>query len=353
MPDLQKRLVFAYPGDLDTPTGGYGYDRQIIGGLRKTGWTIDLLELGNGFPFPDDSVLEQAEHRLAGVPHSSQIVIDGLAFGVMDAAAARFADRHELVALVHHPLCMENGLEAKEAQDLRAREHTSLSYASSVIVTSPATAVQIQDLFDVPEEKIHVVVPGTDRGELPPRPPTETPRLLSVGTIVPRKGYDLLFDALAGLREQPWFLDIAGDTTRAPVCYQALLKQLDRLQLTDRVTFHGAVAADRLDALYGQADIFVLASRYEGYGMAYTEALAQGLPVVGSGGGAVRDTLPEDAARYCGVEDVTALKSALRDLMASPQTRHEFGVAARAAAETLPTWQDAATSFALALEGRL
>lgn len=352
MPDFQKRLVFAYPGDLDTPTGGYGYDRKIIDGLRNTGWTIDLLELGDGFPFPDESVLEQAERCLATVPQNSRIVIDGLAFGAMDAAAARLANLHELVALVHHPLCMENGLEADDAKIMRKREGVSLSHASRVIVTSPATAAQVQDLFDVPGDRIHVVVPGTDRSALALRIPTETPRLLSVGTIVPRKGYDLLLDALGGLRDQPWLLDIAGDTSRAPACYQALLKQLDRLQLTDRVTFHGAVAADSLDALYGQADIFVLASRYEGYGMAYTEALAHGLSVIGSGGGAVRDTLPEGAARYCGVEDVIALKSALRELIVSPQTRQELGAAARTAAETLPTWQDAATTFARALEAR-
>lgn len=352
MPDPEKRLVFAYPGDLNTPTGGYGYDRQIIDGLRNTGWTIDLVELGDGFPFPDGRILEHAERCLAAVPHNSRIVIDGLAFGVMDVAAVRLANRHELVALVHHPLCMENGLEADAADVMRARERASLSQASKVIVTSPATAAQVQDRFDVPGERIHVVVPGTDRGALVSRPPTETPRLLSVGTIVPRKGYDLLFEALAGLRDNPWLLDIAGDRTRAPACYQALLKQLDRLRLTDRVTFHGAVSADRLEALYGQADIFVLASRYEGYGMAYTEALARGLPVIGSGGGAVRDTLPEGAARYCGVEDISSLRSALGDLISSPQARQELGAAARTAAEALPTWQDAADTFALALEAR-
>ena len=185
-------------------------------------------------------------------------------------------------------------------------------------------------------------LPGTDRAATKTRSETDCPHLLAVGTIVPRKGYDLLLQALAALTDLPWHLDIVGDTTRNEPCFQALKTQLHATGLKDRVTFHGAVPPEALAEFYSKADIFVLASRYEGYGMAYTEALAHGLPVIGSGEGAVRETLPEGAAIYCGVEDVGRLTSALKRLIEDGDARTAFAAAARQTADALPTWPDAA-----------
>ncbi|MHA7774556.1 glycosyltransferase family 4 protein [Roseibium sp. M-1] len=342
-------LVFAYPGDIDTPTGGYGYDRRIVAGLRALGWKVDLLSLGEGFPFPSSATLEEAERRLAALPERTLTLVDGLAFGAMAGIAGRLAGHLDLVALVHHPLCKENGLDTEAADLLLASEKSALGQARHVIVTSPATADQVTDLFGVTADRITVILPGTERPEPYDRPGSDCVRLLSVGTVVPRKGYDLLFDALARLREYGWHLDIVGGLDADPACYAALQQQVTRLDLKERLTFHGAVSSDHLPGFYRQADIFVLASRYEGYGMAYTEALAHGLPVIGSGGGAVRQTLPEGAAIYCGTENVDALEAALARLIASKDDRGELARAAQSAAASLPTWQDAAAVFARTL----
>ncbi|WP_209011993.1 glycosyltransferase family 4 protein [Roseibium aggregatum] len=350
MAEHRRQIAFAYPGDLETPTGGYGYDRRIISGLREAGWQVDLVPLGEGFPFPEVSVLEEAVRRIGAVPVGSPIVIDGLAFGAMGEAADRLAKGRDLIALVHHPLFLENGLPEETADRLRTSEETALEQAWTIIVTSPATAAQVRDCFGIAEDKIHVVLPGTDRAMAEVRPETDCPNLLSVGTIVPRKGYDLLFDALARLGDLSWRLDIVGDTTRDEACFQWLCDRLRENGLEDRVTFHGAVSPEALPDFYGKADIFVLASRYEGYGMAYTEALAHGLPVIGSGGGAVRETLPQGAALYCGVEDVGRLTAALKRLISDRDERKAFAEAARQAAGALPTWQDAVNAFSAVLE---
>jgi len=342
-------LVFAFPGDIDTPTGGYGYDRRIVAGLRGLGWDVYLLGLGDGFPFPSPETLRTAERRLAELPAGTLAVVDGLAFGVMAKAAQRLKDHLRLIALVHHPLCRENGLSAEQAKELLASETAALKQVRHVIVTSPATAGQVTDHFGVAGEKITVILPGTDRPEPFDRPVSDCVRLLSVGTVVPRKGYDLLFEALSGLQEYNWLLDIVGGLEADPACYAALQEQAARLGLTGRVVFHGAVPSDRLPGFYREADIFVLASRYEGYGMAYTEALAHGLPVIGSGGGAVRETLPEAAAIYCGTEDVDALEIALRRLISDPGERLLFARSAQSASAALPSWQDAAALFAKTL----
>ncbi|PVB60681.1 glycosyltransferase family 4 protein [Labrenzia sp. 011] len=345
-----NQLFLAFPGNLDTPTGGYGYDRRIIAGLRDLGWQVELVPLGEGFPAPSAQTLVAAEKRLAALPQGSRVVIDGLAFGAMAAAAAALDQHLSLVALVHHPLCLENGLTDGQAQALRESEHRALAFARHVIVTSPATARQVADLFGYPAQRISVVLPGTDRPGTIAREPADGVRLLSVGTVVARKGYDLLFQALSGMRERNWHLEIVGGLESDPQCYRALLQQIGDMHLAGRITFHGAVPPDALSGFYRNADIFVLASRYEGYGMAYTEALAHGLPVIGSGGGAVRETLPDGAAIYCGIENVPALREALELLIGDAGARARMAQAARTAAEGLPDWRDAAAQFAQTLQ---
>ncbi|MEM5581345.1 glycosyltransferase family 4 protein [Roseibium sp. AS2] len=341
-----QSVHFAYPGDLATPSGGYGYDRRIMAGLRKLGWQVEPLPLGDGFPFPSPETLSAAEVRFRALPAGTRVVVDGLAFGALAHAAAA-TDHLRLVALLHHPLCLENGLAPDRARALLESETCALKHAGHVIVTSPATAAQVHDLFAFPEEKISVVLPGTEKPDTYARPASDVTRLLSVGTLVPRKGYDLLLDALAELPADAgaWHLDIVGGLDSDPACYGALRKQSADLNLSDRIRFHGAVPEDHLSAHYRAAHIFVLASRFEGYGMAYTEALAHGLPVIGSGGGAVRETLPEGAALYCGTEDVAALRAALQRLLTSPEERASLGDAARSAARAFPDWQDAAARF--------
>ncbi|WP_420335497.1 glycosyltransferase family 4 protein [Roseibium sp.] len=344
-------LYFAYPGELDTPTGGYGYDREIISGLQDLGWRVELVPLGDGFPFPADETRARAQDVLEHLPDGAQLVVDGLAFGVLPEAAAAISGRLDLCALVHHPLCRETGVSEAQASSLLESERKALAQARHIIVTSHATAAQVEDLFGAENDRITVVLPGTAKQEFAARQPSGKLRLLSVGTVVRRKGYDLLFSALGDLKENDWHLDIVGGLDADPLCHAELLEQLSVLGLTDRVTFKGAIAPEDLSGFYRGADVFVLASRYEGYGMAYTEALAHGLPVIGSGGGAVADTLPKGAAIYCGTEDTEKLRSALKLLITDERKRLDMAAAARAAAAGLPDWKDAAAKFAAVLKG--
>ena len=116
---MVKRVVFAVPGSLDTPTGGYAYDRRIMAELRHLGWEVDYLNIGDGFPAPDEATRAAARSLLAAIPAGRPIVLDGLALGVLPDVAAELASRHPLVALVHHPLALESGLTAERADMLR------------------------------------------------------------------------------------------------------------------------------------------------------------------------------------------------------------------------------------------
>jgi glycosyltransferase involved in cell wall biosynthesis len=348
-----KRLAFAVPGDLATPTGGYVYDRQIIAELTRLGWTIDVIDLGDGFPGADAPMRAAAHAKLATTPEGCPIVIDGLAFGVLPEAATALHARNPLIALVHHPLAFESGLSRADAVTFRASEREALAHARRVIVTSAATAHLLTTGYDVPAEHITVARPG-NRPVAPARGSSDgVIRLLAVGSLVPRKGYDVLVAALATLADFPWRLTIAGDAERDDATAARIKGEIERSGLTERIFIAGAVSPERLTEHYMAADLFVLASRFEGYGMAYAEAIAHGLPVIGTTAGAIPDTLAGSAAILVAPDDADALSKALRRLIANTDERQRFAGAARAAAARLPKWQDSAVLFAGAIEAAI
>jgi glycosyltransferase involved in cell wall biosynthesis len=174
--------------------------------------------------------------------------------------------------------------------------------------------------------------------------------LISVGALVPRKGFDILIASLATLVDLPWRLTIAGDAGRDRDTAARLAADIERRKLGDRIALLGAVPSERLSELYTSADAFVLASRFEGYGMAYAEAIAHGLPVVGTAAGAIPETVPVGAGVLVAPDDAAALAIALRRIIESPDERRRMAAAARTAARDLPSWQDSARRFSRALE---
>jgi glycosyltransferase involved in cell wall biosynthesis len=277
-------------------------------------------------------------------------VIDGLAFGVLPEAAVQLRLRHPLIAIVHHPLALETGLSLAEASALHASEQAALSAAACIVTSSATTALGLVADYGVPADRITIAPPGTDRAAEARGSSDGIVRLLAIGSIVPRKGYDVLIAALAMLVDLPWHLIIAGDRSRDPAAAARLDADILRCKLGDRVTVLGAVPSERIAELYAAADLFVLASRFEGYGMVYSEAIMCGLPVVGTTAGAIPETVPADAGVLVAPDDVAALALTLRRLIESPTERRRMAASAREAARRLLSWQDSAKIFSRALE---
>jgi glycosyltransferase involved in cell wall biosynthesis len=339
-------LHFIVPGPLDQRTGGYIYDRCIVEGLRALGWSVRVHELAGRFPQADEIARAAAGEVLAQLPPQSLPVIDGLAL----PAFAELIDRlpRPWVALVHHPLALETGLAPAEASALAASERRLLARATRVIVTSPGTRRDLA-AYDIEDARIGVVCPGTDPAPLARGSAGPGPALLCVASLVPRKGHLVLLEALAELIALDWHLTCVGSMERDPACARSIVAALERLGLHGRVTLVGERAEADIAPFYDQADVFVLASYHEGYGMVLTEALARGLPLVATRAGAIPETVPADAGLLVPPGDPQALAGALRQVMTDPELRGRLLTGARAARDRLPEWADATRAFAAEL----
>lgn len=343
MPDLW----FAVPGDPATLTGGYIYARKLMDALPAAGWTPRLLSWPDGFPYPSGDDLETVRASLDALPSAATVLIDGLAYGTLPPPL--LAGRTQrLVALVHHPLALESGLARADAERLAAAERAALAHARAVVAASPATARTLAADYAVPADRLHVAVPGTARAARAAGSGA-APFLLTVGTLTPRKGHDVLVRALARLADLPWTAAFVGSRTRDPATAANIAALIAAGGLQDRIACTGEMSGDALAAMYDRADLFVLSSRHEGYGMVFAEALARGLPVVGCAAGAVSETVPPSAGLLVPPDDVDALADALRRVLADADLRRALGDAAWAHGRRLPTWDDTARAVAAAL----
>ncbi len=342
------RLCLAVPGDLSAPTGGYAYAREVLAHLPAQGVAATHLALPGGFPDPGAEELARTMALLAEVPTGTGLLVDGLAYGALPPELIRAVGRPVSV-LVHHPLGYETGLSPERAAALVAGERAALALADRVIATSRYTARLLAAEFGVAPSRIAVAEPGTaPAARVAPRKGPHV-RLLAVGTVTPRKGYDVLVEALATLADLDWSLTIIGSLDRAPACSAALRDRIAASGLGARITLAGAVTPDTLERLYGQADLAVSASLFEGYGMALAEALARGLPLVATTGGAAAETVPPGAGQAVAPGDAPALAASLRTLIADPESRAKAAAASRAAGSRLPDWPETAAAVATAL----
>jgi glycosyltransferase involved in cell wall biosynthesis len=343
-----RRAAFAIPGDITTPTGGYIYERRLLEGLRAQGRDVTHVRLGTSFPDPTPEDMADAIALLDALEPDRAVILDGFISATLDTRA--LARLHiPSAAMVHHPLALETGLDDARRARLYRIERDNLEHIDHVLVPSPSTARALTASYGVAAERITIARPGTDRPTTA-RAPVQPPLILSVGIQHPRKGHDILLRALARLTHLDWTAVIAGtpyDREHA----RTLNRLLDDLNLRSRVRLAGYVSDADLAGLYAHASIFALATRYEGYGLVFDEALVHGLPIVSCRTGAVPDTVPADAGRLVPPEDPEALAAAIGELLEDDALYHRCADAALAAGGKLPSWDDTARTVGAVLDG--
>lgn len=339
-------LYFALPGRPETPTGGFVYDRHMLCALRVRGRLAGCLVLPGEYPEPGDEARSAAARMMRELPDSAALIVDGLGFSPLFETFAAEAGRLVIYALVHHPLCDETALSPATRARLFERERQALALARGIVVTSRHTEARLAD-FDVPAERIRVVQPGIDVVRRRPASSARDPVLLCVASLTPRKGQDVLLRALARVRRFAWRLLLVGPARDA--AYAGRLRRLARdLRLADRIAFSGAMKASALARLYGAADLFVLPSYHEGYGIAVAEAAGHGLPVIASDAGAIPEAVAGARHRLVPPGNIEALADALRCVLCA---RSVAGARWSPPVDTRPrSWSSAGQDFIAALE---
>ena len=341
------QISLIVPAPFDTISGGYAYDRQMVNGLRVAGHTVTVIELPGTHPITDETARSAARGAWGSLPRDVLPLIDGLALPAFVGQGDTLASRPS-AALIHHPTALATDLGDSDRATLRNTELRLLPRFPRVVATSGPTAERLVADFGVDRGRLRVVVPGTD--DVPRSTGSGGPRcaILSIGALIPRKGHDVLIRALARLFDLDWLLTIVGSATRDPMHAQQLAMLARQLGVTDQVRFAGEVDDAVLDKLWRGADLFALASHWEGYGIAVAEALKRGVPVAITTGAAAA-LVPPDAGVVCPPGDHGQLSKAMRRIIFGTALRRDMAESAWQAGRALPSWQTQIDTFAAAL----
>ena len=329
--------------DAARPSGGNVYDRRVLRGQEALGRRVIELPVAGAWPAPDTGDLERLDASLATVPDGEVVLVDGLVASGAAAVLPRHAARLRVVVLLHMPIGPD-----------RDEEHV-LASAAAVVTTSVWSRERVRGWYGVPH--VDVALPGVDPvdGGLPHRSAAGGTSFVCVAAVHAAKGHDLLFDALASLGDRAWTLTCVGSLDIDPDHVSRLQTQVYARSWERRVIFTGPLIGRALGAAYAAADLLVLPSRSESYGMVVVEALAHGLPVVATAVGGVPEALgraPVGALPGMLVppDDPVALSGALRAWLDDPGLRERLSRAAAGRRPTLRRWSQTADDLGAVLD---
>jgi glycosyltransferase involved in cell wall biosynthesis len=338
---------FDNPGQ---PSGGNIYDRRVCAGLAETGWDVLVATVAAAWPAPDLAARADLARIVCAIPDGEIVLIDGLIASPTATQLLPHANRLRMRVLLHMPLATALDT-CPDARALRS-EHVVLRAATGVVVTSEWTRQQVLTRYGIPACRVHVARPGVDRVAARPRPVRG--HLMCVGALGRHKGQDLLVEALAELADLDWHCVLAGPLDRDPDFVDQLQSRITRLGYGSRVRLAGVLTAAVLGHAYTTADLLVAPSRSETYGMAVTEALAHGLPVIAAAVGGLPEALGCSTDGNCAGQlipsnDPAALAAAIGDWLGDERHRHRLRAAARNRRSSLRGWEETTQEIGNAL----
>ena len=258
---------------------------------------------------------------------------------------------YKVLATVHHPITRDRDLALEAATtkgqawlirrwysflDMQQRVVQRLNH---VLTVSKQSRADITQAFGRAAEQIRVIPNGVDTSLFKPLLQIERQPLRLITTASsdqPLKGLSVLLRALAQLRSEFPALELVviGKLKEGGASEQ----ELQDLALVDAVQFISGISSEQMVEEYARASIAIVPSLYEGFGLPAAEAMACGIPLVCSDGGALPEVVGE-AARLVKAGDVAHLAAAIRELLNNPPLRQQLGYAGRAHIEQQLSWQ--------------
>ncbi|HET7052063.1 MAG TPA: glycosyltransferase family 4 protein [Solirubrobacteraceae bacterium] len=332
------------------PSGGNVYDRHVCRGLSALGWAVHEHAVHGFWDRPDATAFAGLAGVLKEIPDGAVVLLDGLVASTAPEVLVPQARRLRLVVLVHMPLG-----DRPRHDDARTLEGMVLSAAAAVVSTSAWAKSRLVELYALPPDRVHVAPPAVDAAELASGTATGG-ALLCVAAVTFDKGHDVLLDALTTISDQAWSCVCVGRLDRDRAFVDSVRRRSMNGGLVDRVQFPGPRSGAELDRSYAAADVMVLPSRAETYGMVVVEALARGLPVIAADVGGLTEALGHGAGGIrpgllVPPDDARALAAALRSWLVDVQLRARLRRAALERRESLPDWSSTTSVLAAVLAG--
>jgi glycosyltransferase involved in cell wall biosynthesis len=333
--------------DPGRPSGGNIYDRRVCAGLAEAGWDLLVTTVAGAWPAPGPGARADLARIVSAIPDGATVLIDGLIASPAAAQLLPHTGRIRMTVLLHMPLA--TALDTHADASAQRSERAVLRAATGVVVTSDWTRQQVLTRYAIPAHRVYVARPGVDQVAAPAQPVRG--HLICVGVLGRHKGQDVLVEALAGLAEWDWHCVLAGPLDRDPDFVGQLKTRITRLGYGHRVRLTGVLTGPALSHAYATADLLVAPSRSETYGMAVTEALAHGLPVIAAAVGGLPEALGSTAdgtrpGQLVPPADPAALAAALRDWLGDERHRHRLRAAARERRSSLRGWEQTAQEIA-------
>jgi glycosyltransferase involved in cell wall biosynthesis len=334
-------IYFLITGNLNSLTGGYLYNSHMINGLKVMGHTVFVL--GTDWQWKDGESLEKiCRFNLEKLPHGTCVVVDSIILASLHHIVQEFRERLIFLGLIHLPSSYD--ISSGVRGELSGEELTALKQVHQVIVTGRFT-FELLCNDGLNPSKIRIVEPGTDLFPRKKRYKPVPSELLCISNYSALKAQDVLIRALNRLKARDWTLHLYGDADRDKE-YSAFVRSLIQLQtMENRIIMHGIVERDEISTVYLDADLFVMPSLFESYGMALTESLAHGIPVVTTLAGNIPYTVPAGMGILIEPANEEQLAEAICTLLDDPQKYSNLCVAASQYYRQVRSWEQAVTDF--------
>ena len=270
-----KSYYFFYPGNINTKTGGYIYEKNILDHAKKLNFKISKVALSNNYPFPHKNDLNDLIKKIKKLPLDSILIFDGLILESLEPIIDELKN-YKIIALIHHPLFLE--FKGNISANFLSSGKKIFKLINHFIVTSKDTKMLLEKKFNVIGNKIEVVEPGIERLKQYKKNQNANIQLLMCGSIIERKNYLYILQELKFIENVT--LNIVGDISRDNKYYKTLLVFIKRNKLEKKVKFLGKISNIKLSKLYSNTDFFISTSKYEGFGMSLANALILKIPII-------------------------------------------------------------------------